>query len=165
MTTCRYLLGILAVLVTMGLAPAFAEDAEFSLDTWTKQTRYKSIEKTEYGGYEVRFSESTAKQHSGGWVVVVSYNNKSKTWVTVRTTVVHRTKGFAYPLALKDWCLEYNGKTAGAKFAYDPEFGDIDARWEIPVSVASSAIVDKAVMDVVNCADDNCDALLKLLTD
>lgn len=147
---------------TLILTPAVAVQPKFSLDQWASRTGYH-FERDEIGGYVIRFRVEESVYRSEPWRVRISYNNDDKTWITVRTTVINRTSGFAFPEALVNWCLEYNNKFCGAKFAMDTKYGDIDVSMETPSSLATFEGIEWMINDVVETADSSHDGLVKLL--
>ena len=161
---------ILLAGVLLARSPARADAVSssqppFTLEDRAAHTRFKSIQKQQYGGivfYEITFNPSTSKLHEGPWKVVVSYNNRTHAWIALRATVVHKGPGFTFPREATDYCLSFNSRSCGSKLCMDTNFGDLDVRYELPTRLGTLELVDAAVLDVAQTADELYDDLLPL---
>jgi len=162
-----FILALLLSLSFLGVSghkrSALAQNGNgFTLEQWAYQSEYPLLQ-LKPGAFHVLFKAADAKKKSGPWIVTVCYNNDSKAWILIYVTVIDQSSGFEYPEEVLKWCLDYNSRKSGAKFALDEKHGDIDAQWEIPTEMATVEVIDRMVNDVANTADSYHDTLLDLL--
>lgn len=149
----------LGVLIALA-QPAWADPIPWTLDDAMDRSGFVHAS-TADGGYVVVFQPraTDAVEH---WAVTLR-DVADGTWVLVYCTLLEADPDHPFPARLLEAALDYNGRAAGAKFAIDPDHGDLDVQYEIPIEGLSPSVVKRVVADVAATCDANRDGFAEIV--
>jgi tetratricopeptide (TPR) repeat protein len=131
---------------------------------WVKRTGFASVRRVGRKKliYAVDFRPAAAQKRKKRWRVFVQYLPKHK-WILVFVTVLRGVGQMGrLPPKLLYRILHFNSVVPGAKLSVDKSTGNVDVQYELPEAHATVSLLDFAVREVVNTADQLHDQLQKM---